>query len=159
MRPHGRRDSSGQHPAPPLARWVRLVAMAAAAAVISACSAGDAGSPTSPGSASVVTINIVSSGTSAYTPNPAKVSTGANILLKNYTVDVHHIVMNDGSADFGEIAPGDSTMRRLTTGGGDYHCTIHQTMVGSINGQVGAEPRPCDPAFYDLSFCCGGFYC
>ena len=50
-------------------------------------------------------------------------------------------------------------MRRLTTGGGDYHCTIHQTMVGSINGQTLIEPRPCDPAFYDLSFCCGGFYC
>jgi len=153
------RHGSEPHPAHPVRRWLAIVAVAGAAAVAAACSAGDASSPTAPGTGSVVTINIVSSGSSAYTPNPAKVSTGANILLKNYTADAHHIVMDDGSADFGDIAPGASMMRRLTTGGGDYHCTIHQTMVGSINGQAPIEPRPCDPAFYDLSFCCGGFYC
>ena len=140
-------------------RWLSVVAIGVATAVLGACSAGDGGSPNAPGSGSVVTINIVSSGTGAYTPNPAKVSTGANILLKNYTAEAHHIVMNDGSADFGGIAPGASMMRRLTTGGGDYHCTIHPTMVGSINGPAPSEPRACDPAFYDLSFCCGGFYC
>ena len=32
-------------------------------------------------------------------------------------------------------------------------------MVGSINGQVPVEPRPCDPNFYDLSHCCDGYYC
>lgn len=77
----------GRHGSKPLVlRLLPIVAVAAAATVMGACSAGDGGgSPTAPGSASVVTINIVSSGSSAYTPNPAKVSTGANILLKNYT--------------------------------------------------------------------------
>ena len=154
----GRRDSAPQR-ARLVRRWLYTAAMASAAAMAGACS-GDGGSPTGPGNGSVVTINIVSSsGNSAYTPNPAKVSTGANILLKDYTAEAHHIVMNDGSADFGGIAPGASMMRRLTTGGGDYHCTIHPTMVGSINGPAPSEPRACDPAFYDLSFCCGGFYC
>ena len=133
--------------------------MAAVVALLSACSAGDHANPTAPGNASVVTINIVSSGASAYTPNPAKVSTGASVVLKNYTADTHHVVMDDGSADFGEIAPGASSMTRLTTAGGSYHCTIHPTMVGSINGSLPVDPQPCDPAFYNLSFCCAGFYC
>jgi plastocyanin len=140
--------------------WGHLCAAAAAAMLMGACSSGNGGSPTAPGNAAVVTINIVSSsGAGAYTPSPAKVATGADVLLKNYTHDLHHIVMNDGSTDFGEIPAGGSTTRRLTTSGGDYHCTIHATMVGSINGQQPQEPRACDPAFYDLSFCCGGFYC
>jgi plastocyanin len=124
-------------------------------AVAAACSG-----PTAPADASVVTINIVTSaGVQAYTPNPAQVSTGASVVLRNYTTEVHHIVMDDGSSDFGDIAPGASSMRRLTTNGGDYHCTIHQTMVGNLNGRLPAEPRPCDPAFYDLSHCCDGYYC
>jgi hypothetical protein len=67
--------------------------------------------------------------------------------------------MDDGSVDFGDIAAGGSSERELRTGGGNYHCTIHRTMVGSINGQLPAEPRRCDPNFYDLSHCCDGFYC
>ena len=135
-------------------RWARILIVGACAGV-AACSG-----PTSPGDNSVVTINIVgSTGSQAYTPNPAQVSTGAMVVLTNYTTVAHHIVMNDGSADFGDIAPSGSSARRLTTNGGDYHCTIHQTMVGNINGQLPAEPRPCDPAFYDLSHCCDGYYC
>jgi plastocyanin len=135
-------------------RWARILIVGACAGV-GACSG-----PTSPGENSVVTINIVgSNGTQAYTPNPAQVSTGAIMELRNYTTVSHHIVMNDGSADFGDIAPGGSGTRRLTTNGGDYHCTIHQTMVGNINGRLPTEPRPCDPAFYDLSHCCDGYYC
>ena len=144
---------------------MRLAAILSVTVPIVMCGCGtDQGesltSPTSPGSGSTVTVNIVgSSGNQAYTPNPAKVSTGAMVLMKNYTADAHHIVMDDGSADFGEIAPGKSKMMPLTTSGGDYHCTIHPTMVGSINGRLLIEPRPCDPAFYDLSHCCDGFYC
>jgi hypothetical protein len=80
-------------------------------------------------------------------------------MLKNFTNETHHIVMDDGSVDFGDIAAGGSSERELRTGGGEYHCTIHRTMVGSINGQLPAEPRRCDPNFYDLSHCCDGFYC
>ena len=57
-------------------------------------------------------------------------------MLTNYTTETHHIVMDDGSVDFGEIAAGGSSERELRTGGGNYHCTIHRTMVGSINGRA-----------------------
>ena len=145
-----------------MARLTVLFSVMACVAVCG-CAGGESGStatPTSPATTSTVTVNIVTShGSQAYTPNPAHVSTGSLVLMKNYTTDAHHVVMDDGSADFGEIAPGGSRMLRLTTAGGGYHCTIHQTMVGSINAPILEGPRPCDPAFYDLSNCCGGYYC
>jgi hypothetical protein len=56
---------------------------------------------------------------------------------------VHHIVLNDGSLDSGNIAPGASSAPlRLGVDGANYHCTIHPTMVGSINAASG-EPPPC----------------
>jgi plastocyanin len=127
------------------------------AAFLSGC-AGE-GTGTGP-DANAVAINIVSSsGGTAYTPNPATVSMGARVMLRNFTTEAHHIVMDDGSIDFGQITAGGSSERELRTGGGTYHCTIHRSMVGSINGQVPPEPRRCNPDFYDLSHCCDGFYC
>src|SRR5688572_26273905 len=126
-------------------------------ALLSACNSDG---PTAPDAGNVVAINIVgSNGNSAYTPNPAAVAAGSSVLLTNYSSETHHIVMDDGSLDFGEIAAGRSSERELRSGGGTYHCTIHRTMVGSINGQLPPEPRRCDPNFYDLSHCCDGFYC
>jgi plastocyanin len=126
--------------------------------LVSAC--GGSSGPTAPDGGNVVAINIVgSNGNSAYTPNPAQVAAGASVMLTNYTTETHHIVMDDGSLDFGEIRAGASAERALRTGGGNFHGTSHRTMVGSINGQLPAEPRRCDPDFYDLSHCCDGFYC
>ena len=149
-------DAAGRSPAPGWRRWL-AVPTAALAAIVGACAG--AGTPTGP-DGNVVAINIVgSTGNSAYTPNPATVSAGASVTLKNFTTERHHIVMDDGSVDFGEIAAGASSERALKSDGGNYHCTIHRTMVGSINGQLPPEPRRCDPNFYDLSHCCDGFYC
>jgi plastocyanin len=140
-----------------------VIVSVTASLIIGGCVNGQTASnasPTSPGGASTVTVNIVTShGTQAYTPNPAQVSVGAMMLMTNYTAEAHHVVMDDGSADFGEIAPGRSARTRLITEGGAYHCTIHPTMVGSINAPLLEGPRPCDPAFYDLSHCCDGYYC
>jgi len=134
------------------------VPVTALASVLCACAGG--GAPTGPDAGKVVAINIVSSqGNSAYTPNPAQVSTGSYVMLKNFTNEIHHIVMDDGSVDFGDIAVGGSSERELRTERGNYHCTIHRTMVGSINGPLPPEPRRCDPNFYDLSHCCDGYYC
>jgi plastocyanin len=137
-------------------RWLPMPAVALAA-LLGACGSG--GGPAGP-DGDTVAINIVgSNGNAAYTPNPAKVSAGSHVMLTNYTTETHRIVMDDGSLDFGEISAGGSSERELRTGGGNYHCTIHRTMVGSFNGQLPPEPRRCDPNFYDLSHCCDGFYC
>jgi plastocyanin len=82
-------------------------------------------------------------GAQSFSPNPASVSQGNMMVFRNTDSVVHHIVMNDGSLDSGDIAPGAfSPALRLGTDGANYHCTIHPTMVGSINKATG-EPPPC----------------
>ena len=102
---------------------------------------GSSGNPP-PASASTITI-MGERGAQSFSPNPASVSQGSQMAFRNTDSVVHHIVMNDGSLDAGDIAPGAfSPTLRLTTDGGNYHCTIHPTMVGSINRATG-EPPPC----------------
>jgi plastocyanin len=100
-------------------------------------------SPTSttPTPAGGVTVNIVgNAGSVAFSPNPAQAPAGSTIIWKNTTSAQHHLVMNDGTL-IGDIAPGTSLTMTLNGSGGSYHCTVHPTMVGSING-ASAPPDP-----------------
>ena len=57
--------------------------------------------------------------------------------------------MDDGSADLGDIAPG-ATSRGFTVRSGsalNFHCTLHPSMVGSINGANAPEPPPCNDPY------------
>ncbi|MCC7417114.1 MAG: hypothetical protein IT176_08220 [Acidobacteria bacterium] len=74
-------------------------------------------------------------------------SVGQTVAFRNDDATPHHIVLDDGSADLGNIAPG-AASRRFTVGAGSgtFHCTLHPTMVGSINGPVPVAP-PCDPGY------------
>jgi plastocyanin len=108
-----------------------------------ACGNDSPASPTPP-SAAGSTINIVgSTGSQAFAPNPGDAAAGSTVAWRNSDSVTHHIVMNDGSLDTGPIAPG-QTSRVLTmaTNGGNYHCTIHPTMVGAIRASTG-QPPPC----------------
>jgi plastocyanin len=99
--------------------------------------------PTPAPTANNVTVNIVgSSGNKAFTPNPVMASAGDTLVFKNNDTTSHHLVMNDGSLDVGDIAPGASKSITVKGSGGLFHCTIHSTMIGSING---AEPPPEPP--------------
>ena len=94
--------------------------------------------------ASLTTINIQgNSGAQSFSPNPGTVMQGNMVVWQNSDSQTHHIVLNDGSLDTGDIAPGKSSAAlRLAVNGARYHCTIHPTMVGSINSSAG-EPPPC----------------
>jgi plastocyanin len=96
-----------------------------------------------PASGSATTISIVgSAGSGAFTPNPVQVA--GELVWKNNDSNTHHIVLDDGSADVGNINPG-ATSQSVTIPSGksvNYHCTIHPSMVGSING----ASAPADPA-------------
>jgi len=97
--------------------------------------------------AASVTVSIVgSTGNQAFTPNPAMVSDGGTVTFKNNDTTTHHVVLDDGSADLGEIGPGAAKSVTLKGAGGNFHCVIHSTMVGSINGAVAptAPAPPCD---------------
>jgi plastocyanin len=78
----------------------------------------------------------------SFSPNPAPIQQGSLVVWQNADNIVHRIVMNDGSFDTGNIAPGASSGgMRLTSAGGGYHCTIHPTtMFGSINTATDVGP-------------------
>jgi plastocyanin len=122
----------------------------AAAVAMSSCGGGSSsGNPMSPGTPmSSATVNIMGQlGAQSFSPNPASVNQGDMVIWHNSDNTTHHIVLNDGSLDTGDIAPGgSSTALRLAANGANYHCTIHPTMVGSINAATGAPP-PCQGAY------------
>jgi plastocyanin len=124
-----------------------LAIAVAPALFVLGCSGGGGGSTTGPSpepspSSNTVTIAIVgTSGSSSYSPNPVTASTGASLVWRNNDSVVHQIALDDGSGTTATIAPG-ATSGALTLRGaaGTYHCTIHPTMVGSINGASTPPP-------------------
>jgi plastocyanin len=129
-----------------------VFAMAGTVAMWS-CGGGSASSsyasPAAPGAAPApsgasITVNIgASTGAAAYNPNPVPGAAGDTVAFRNNDSTTHHIVLDDGSADLGNLAPG-ATSRTVTVkaGGNSFHCTIHSSMVGAINGPVPEAP-PC----------------
>ena len=128
----------------PLMCAVLLAAVAAARC----SSGGDGGStdtPTNPGgnlAPATVTVSIVGTvGNGSYLPNPVPLAAGEQVAFRNNDTVSHRIVMDDGSVDFGTLAPGASSQARAVSAG-NFHCTTHPSMVGSINGQVAPDPPP-----------------
>ena len=99
-----------------------------------------------------VTISIVgTAGTQSFNPNPSTAAVGDTIVWLNNDRLVHHIVLDDGT-DVGELAPGDSSKAiPLATPTAGYHCTLHASMAGTINGQLAPPmPEPPQPDPYSL---------
>jgi len=126
-----------------------VAAIVVALASWSCGGSGSSSGPTAPAPAppsppAVTTINIqANNGSKSFSPNPGTVVQGNMVVWQNSDSQIHHIVLNDGSLDTGDIAPGQSSAAlRLAANGARYHCTIHPTMVGSINSSAG-EPPPC----------------
>ena len=70
------------------------------------------------------------------------------VVFRNADSIVHRVQLNDGSVDTGDIAPG-STSRavQMPTGGTNYHCTVHPSMVGAINPASGGPPPTCEGVY------------
>jgi plastocyanin len=118
-------------------------AIVALSLVASGCSNSyDSGSPVAPTpqtptpttSNGVVTIDIVrDNGAQSFSPNPATLPAGQTVVWHNVDSIVHRVVLNSGSLDTGDLAPGASSRpMSINTGGGPYHCSIHPSMVGTI---------------------------
>ena len=113
---------------------------------------GGASSPTSPSAGgSIVTANIVGSiGSASYSPNPVTARAGDTVVFRNADAQLHHIVLDNGSADLGDLAPG-ATSRGLAIANGSelrFHCTLHASMVGTINGATVPDPPCTDQSGY-----------
>lgn len=123
-----------------------------AASPTSPTPAASAPAPAAPGTSATVTVAIVAStGNTAFQPNPVRANSGDTVIFRNSDSVMHHLVMDDGSADLGNIAPGASSqgMTLRNANATSFHCTLHSSMVGSINGASAPEPPPClDPYGY-----------
>ena len=133
---------------------LRVCALASLAGLVYVgCGGGGYGdSPTSPstggGGSSATTITIMGqNGTQAFSPNPASFA-GQSVVFKNNDSITHRVVLNDGSVDTGDIAPG-ATSRAVVmpTAGTNYHCSLHPGMIGAVSGGSGPPPA------------CTGLYC
>jgi plastocyanin len=135
------------------ARSVKMSGLLVVVAAFYACGGSGSSSATAPStttttttatapSPSVITI-VGQSGAQAFTPNPANFG-GQQVVFKNSDSIAHHVVLNDGSVDTGDIAPG-ATSRAVTmpSGGTNYHCSIHPGMIGGIDAAAGDAPPPC----------------
>jgi plastocyanin len=141
-----------------LDRWA-LVALAGLACL--GCGGGygssSSSTPTAPSggsggntgsTAATITINS-SNGTQAFSPNPASLA-GQTVMFKNNDSVTHRVVLNDGSIDTGNIAPGGTSQAVVMPASGtNYHCAIHPGMIGAIASSAGAPPACtgsyCDP--------------
>jgi plastocyanin len=99
-----------------------------------------------------MTITIAGqNGALSFSPNPASAA-GLSVVFKNSDATAHRVVLNDGSIDTGEIAPG-ATSRAVTmpAAGTNYHCSIHPGMIGGISGTQGPPP-PCTGPYCDPNY-------
>lgn len=97
-----------------------------------------------PPPAADVTITILGmNGSSSFSPNPASVPVGKTVAWRNADTGAygggttHHIVADGGAFDTGSLAPGSVSqpIKMNTAGAFPYHCSIHPTMVGTVNVQ------------------------
>ena len=124
-----------------------LLVVLTAAVSASRCGGGNSSSstPTNPGNTTptVVTVSIVGTkGNASYVPDPVPAASGDQVMFKNNDTITHRIVMDDNSVDFGSLSAGASSAAKGVGAGGNFHCTIHPSMVGSINGAVAPTPPP-----------------
>jgi plastocyanin len=114
---------------------------------------GSGDSPSAPSSSSVPAANTIningSNGTQAFSPNPSSFG-GQMVAFKNNDSVPHRVVLNDGSVDTGNIAPGATSQAVMMPGGGtNYHCSIHPGMIGAVSANSGAPPPACSGAYCD----------
>lgn len=95
------------------------------------------------------TINIVGTfGFNAFDPNPSTAAVGDMVVWTNMDGRAHHIKLDDGT-DVGLIVPGASSKPiPLGTPVAGYHCTIHPSMNGTINGDVPPPEEEPPPYYY-----------
>lgn len=113
-------------------KWMVMVAALTLGAA--ACSNNNPNGPDeAPNPTDAVTINVVGiNGAQSFSPNPATVPVGSVVIWHNVDTVVHRVVLNDGTLDTGDIAPGAFSRSMTLTAAGAYKCSLHPSMVGTI---------------------------
>jgi plastocyanin len=110
---------------------------------------GGSSTPTTPstgGTANVTTVTITGNrGDQSFSPNPAMCATGQTVVWKNADSITHRIVIQDLGIDTGDLAPGASSQpASLANVSKNYRCSLHPSMVGSLNSAT-TDPSNCGP--------------
>ena len=123
------------------ASFYTALALAAAALSLASCGGGGGSEPSG---SDAFTINIQGqNGALSVSPNPASAG-GRMVKFKNNDSIVHRVQLNDGTVDTGDIAPGaTSSAVRMPAAGTNYHCSLHTTMIGAVQGQNNEPPPAC----------------
>jgi plastocyanin len=102
--------------------------------------------PEPPPPAPSLTIVITSrNGAQSFLPNPADAA-GQFVVFRNADSILHRVVLNDGTIDTGNIAPGATSVPVLMPATGtNYHCALHPDMVGSVTTPAGTPPPGGEP--------------
>jgi plastocyanin len=127
-----------------------LAVVSVAVVLCGSCGGSSSSTPSSPSPAAATTITIMgSNGTQAFSPNPAGFG-GQSVVFRNSDSVTHRVVLNDGSVDTGDIAPG-ATSRAVVmpASGTNYHCQLHPGMIGAVSAGSGGGPPPCTGVYCD----------
>jgi plastocyanin len=128
-----------------------LAVVSIAIVLCGGCGGSGSSTPSSPSPAgNATTIAIMgSNGTQAFSPNPANFG-GQTVVFRNSDSVTHRVVLNDGSIDTGDIAPG-ATSRAVAmpVSGTNYHCQLHPGMIGAVSGSTGGAPPACVGLYCD----------
>jgi plastocyanin len=121
------------------------------ACLSAACGGGSSGAGSSPSpQPAAPIINIVGqNGTQAFSPNPALFG-GQMVTFRNTHNVPHRVVLNDGTVDTGDIAPGATSRAvQMPNGGTNYHCSLHPGMIGAVSSSAGTPAPPCEGTYCD----------
>jgi len=92
--------------------------------------------PMAPAPSADVTITITGiNGNMSYSPDPATAKVGQRVVWRNSGGTTHTATEDGGAFDTGNINNGgvSAPITMGTAGSFGYHCTIHPSMVGTLN--------------------------
>ena len=119
--------------------WIHTTTFAVAALglCVSGCGGpgsradGNAGNPSAPSDAIIIDV-VAINGSQSFSPNPANIPAGRTVVWHNIDTVTHRVALFDRSIDTGNLDPGSFSAPMSLHGIGEYRCTIHPEMVGTI---------------------------
>ena len=118
-------------------RFMAAAAVAACGLGVFGCgsyapSMGPDGPSSAPADAVVIDIRGIN-GAFSFSPNPTTIPEGKTVVWHNVDGTTHHVVLDDGELDTGNVKPGAYSDPMGLVAPGRYHCTIHPEMIGRLD--------------------------
>ena len=117
-------------------RWTLSLAGVVLVGLMLTVSCKSSSTPTSNTPATPADVTISINGMT-FSPSLGSVKVGQTVSWKNNDTTTHTATSDTGAFNTGNIAPGKTSNPIMMTAAGalNYHCTIHPTMVASLNVQ------------------------